>query len=62
MRASGNITGVIHSPGGSRQMVSHDGIAGHHFSRLNEFAYAWPGDALIILHSDGLTAHWGLEP
>jgi anti-sigma regulatory factor (Ser/Thr protein kinase) len=58
----GNISGVIQAPGESRQMVSHHGIAGHQLSRLKAFSYAWPEEALIILHSDGLISHWGLDP
>jgi len=58
----GNIGGVIQSPGQqARQMVSHHGIAGHQLSRLRSFSYPWPEGALIIMHSDGLVSHWGLD-
>jgi hypothetical protein len=59
----GNIAGAIVRPDGSSQsLVSHPGIAGHTMRRLREFTYEWPAGSLIVLHSDGLSTHWSLDP
>lgn len=59
----GNIGGAILRPNGTTQsLVSHPGIAGHTMRRLQEFTYDWPAGSLIVLHSDGLSTHWSLEP
>lgn len=50
----GNISGVVLSTEGSRNMVSYNGTAGHTVRKIREFSYAWPADALLILSSDGL--------
>ena len=59
----GNISGTILPPGGAHgvSMVSHNGTVGHELRKVQEFVYAWPDDALVVLHSDGLTAHWRLD-
>jgi anti-sigma regulatory factor (Ser/Thr protein kinase) len=56
----GNISGSIHSPDGSQSMVSHHGIVGHQIRKVQEFSYDWPEEALLVLHSDGLTERWNL--
>ena len=53
----GNISGVVLSSEGSRQMVSHNGIAGHSARKIQEFTYPWLSGALLILYSDGLLTH-----
>ena len=53
----GNISGVVLSSEGSRQMVSHNGTAGHSARRIQEFTYPWSSDALLVLSSDGLVSH-----
>jgi anti-sigma regulatory factor (Ser/Thr protein kinase) len=59
----GNIAGAILRPdGSSHRLVSHSGIAGHTMRRVQEFTYEWPSGSLIVLHSDGLTTHWSLDP
>jgi anti-sigma regulatory factor (Ser/Thr protein kinase) len=58
----GNISGVLYSDTGTRQMVSHHGIAGHQITKVQEFTYPWPGGALIVMHSDGLISHWNFSP
>lgn len=57
----GNIAGVVLTPAGARHMVSHNGIVGHSVRRIDEFTYPWSSDALLVLHSDGLTTHWRLD-
>jgi hypothetical protein len=42
-------------------MVSHNGTAGYQSPRLQEFSYALVGDALLVMHSDGLASSWNLD-
>jgi anti-sigma regulatory factor (Ser/Thr protein kinase) len=54
----GNITGWIVTDGGTRGMVSQNGIAGHQVRRIQHFEYPLPPDATIVMHSDGLSSKW----
>lgn len=56
----GNISGVIARPGESRSLVSLHGTAGRIAPRITEFQYDWSPDALLIMHSDGVSSHWDL--
>jgi hypothetical protein len=58
----GNIGGTILSRGTTRSLVSHNGITGHAARRIAEFSYPFPDGALLVLHSDGLSGHWSLDP
>jgi hypothetical protein len=42
-------------------MVSHNGTLGMQLLRTQQFAYQWPIDSLVVLHSDGLSARWNME-
>ena len=57
----GNISAVIVQQGTSRSLVSHNGIAGHSARHIQEFAYPWPEGALLVMHSDGVSARWNLD-
>lgn len=57
----GNIVAGIVSERGIRRMVSHDGTVGHSVRKVQTFTYPWSKDALLIMHSDGLTANWNLD-
>ena len=57
----GNISGVMVRPDKPLSMVSHNGTAGFHIPRLQEFLYPLPEEALIVMHSDGLTTNWNLD-
>jgi anti-sigma regulatory factor (Ser/Thr protein kinase) len=57
----GNIAGVILSPEGSRNMVSHNGIVGHNVRKIQEFTYPWPEGGLLVMHSDGLAGRWSID-
>ena len=57
----GNISACIISSRESRSLVSHGGIAGHEMRKVQEFSYDWPADALLVLHSDGLSGRWDLN-
>ena len=54
----GNIACRVESVGERRQLVSHGGTLGHVLRRVQEFEFAFPSGALLILHSDGLTSRW----
>jgi serine phosphatase RsbU (regulator of sigma subunit) len=55
----GNISGTIVTPDYKRvTLVSHNGTAGHIARRVQEFSYPLLRGAVVVLHSDGLTAHW----
>jgi hypothetical protein len=58
----GNIAGsIVTDDAPRRQMVSHNGTAGHQGRRIQEFTYPWSRTSLLILHSDGVSTHWSLE-
>ena len=57
----GNIAGAIVTPAQSQSMVSHNGIVGHQVRKVQEFTYAWTPQALLIMHSDGLSHRWQLD-
>ena len=57
----GNIAGVVVTNGSSRSVVSLNGIVGHQIRTVREFSYPWADDAVLVLHSDGLTSHWSLD-
>lgn len=58
----GNIAAQIYSGAEARHhLVSINGTAGHQVPRIREFHYPWPGDGMLLLHSDGLSTGTGLE-
>lgn len=57
----GNISAFIVERGASKTLVSHNGIVGHSARRIQEFEYAWPAGALLIMHSDGVSGRWNLD-
>jgi anti-sigma regulatory factor (Ser/Thr protein kinase) len=57
----GNISCRVESSGERRQLVSHSGTLGHVLRRVQEFEFAFPAGALLILHSDGLTGRWSFD-
>lgn len=56
----GNIIGSVANGADTRQMVSHNGTAGHVAPRIREFTYSCSGTPSIIMHSDGLSNRWRL--
>jgi anti-sigma regulatory factor (Ser/Thr protein kinase) len=57
----GNIAGTIVFDGRTRSMVSQHGVLGHAVRKLQDFSYAWPPGATIVLHSDGLGTRWTFD-
>ena len=54
----GNVAGALLSGTEARQMVSHNGTAGHVAPRIREFTYPFAGAPSVILHSDGVSSRW----
>jgi hypothetical protein len=60
---AGNIAGtLVPVEGKASSLVSHSGTVGQNVTRFQEFTHPWPDAGLLILHSDGLSHHWKLEP
>ena len=57
----GNIGASIVTASASRRMVSHNGIVGHHLSKVQEFQFPWSAQSVLVMHSDGLKTNWNLE-
>lgn len=57
----GNISGLIIHSTAARHMVSLNGTAGVEVRKIKEFTYPWPENALLVMHSDGLTTRWRLD-
>jgi anti-sigma regulatory factor (Ser/Thr protein kinase) len=57
----GNIGGTLLTAGGSRNMVSHNGIVGYDARKIQEFTYPWTPETLLLMYSDGLGSHWSME-
>jgi anti-sigma regulatory factor (Ser/Thr protein kinase) len=56
----GNIAARVESVTSRRQLVSHNGTLGLALRKVQEFPFELPADAVLILHSDGLSGHWTL--
>jgi anti-sigma regulatory factor (Ser/Thr protein kinase) len=59
----GNIAGVIldAASGARTSMVSQNGTVGYAIRKIKVYDYPWTEDSLLLLHSDGLAAHWNLD-
>ena len=57
----GNISGTIVQPTDSRGLMSHNGTVGLQMRKSPALEYPWPERALLIMHSDGMSARWALS-
>jgi anti-sigma regulatory factor (Ser/Thr protein kinase) len=57
----GNISGTLISVGKSQGLVSQNGTLGLHQRRTHQFEYQREPGALLIMHSDGVSARWDLK-
>jgi serine phosphatase RsbU (regulator of sigma subunit) len=59
----GNIGAQIYSSSraSTQRLVSMNGTSGAHSSRIQEFSYVWPDDALLVVYTDGLTTSASVE-
>jgi hypothetical protein len=58
----GNISTSVCGERQVRQAVSHNGTLGHEARYFKEYSYPWEVGALLVMHSDGLSSHWSLDP
>lgn len=59
----GNIVAAVIAPDGqARRTVSHNGIVGHGMPKITVFEYPWTDRSLLLMHSDGVSGSWQLEP
>jgi anti-sigma regulatory factor (Ser/Thr protein kinase) len=56
----GNIAAGVVGDGRVRHLVSHNGILGA-AAKIAELEYAWPAGAVLLMHSDGLSARWQVQ-
>ncbi len=56
----GNISACVVNDTARRQLVSHNGIAGHNIRRTQEFVVPCPAYSLAIMASDGIHTQWDL--
>jgi anti-sigma regulatory factor (Ser/Thr protein kinase) len=56
----GNVAAWILSGGSRTGMTSVPGIAGHQARTIRQFEYRAPDDAVVVLHSDGLSSRWDI--
>lgn len=56
----GNIEGFVVGDGARRGMVSLPGIVGVRAGSVREFSYPLEPDAIVVLHSDGVTNRWSI--
>jgi anti-sigma regulatory factor (Ser/Thr protein kinase) len=57
----GNISATLVSPGKSQGMVSHNGTLGLNQRRTQQFEYELDAGALLVMHSDGISARGDLR-
>ena len=57
----GNIAGSLYSDGVHRHLLSHPGIVGHDVRSVRDVTYGLRENVLLLLYSDGITAHWSLD-
>jgi hypothetical protein len=54
----GNIAARMLIAGRAHELLSTYGIAGYQRQRYQTFTQAWPDDAMLVMHSDGLSSKW----
>jgi anti-sigma regulatory factor (Ser/Thr protein kinase) len=54
----GNIVASIVVDNTRRNLVSHNGTAGHAASRMHDYSYPMVPHSTLVLHSDGLGTNW----
>ncbi len=59
--AVGNISGYLVSPEKSQGLMSHNGTLGLNHRPAQQLEYSVDPGALLIMHSDGLSARWDLR-
>lgn len=59
--AVGNTVSAIVGPDKPKSLASLNGTAGLQVGRLQEFTQPWTRDAVLVMHTDGITSRWRLD-
>jgi anti-sigma regulatory factor (Ser/Thr protein kinase) len=57
----GNIEGRISNGGETKRLLSHNGTLGPALQKVRQWNYSWGPEALLILHTDGISTRWEME-
>ncbi len=57
----GNVSATLLDGQNSRGLASHNGTAGHEIRKVQEFAFPWNSNNLLVMHSDGVSGRWDLR-
>ncbi|MBB4638797.1 SpoIIE family protein phosphatase [Longimicrobium terrae] len=57
----GNVAAHVVAPGRRASLVSHAGIVGHQVRKFQEFEAAFPPGAVLVMHTDGVSAQWDAD-
>jgi hypothetical protein len=57
----GNIRSFVREREGVHHLVSHNGTLGHQLRKIQTFEFAFPKQAILVMHSDGIASHWSLD-
>jgi len=57
----GNVSATLLDRQNSRGLASHNGTAGHEIRKVQEFAFPWNSNNLLVMHSDGVSGRWDLR-
>ena len=58
----GNVAGAVVTDGRKRGMTSAPGVAGMRARHVRRFEYPLEPASVVVMHSDGLTGRWALDP
>jgi anti-sigma regulatory factor (Ser/Thr protein kinase) len=57
----GNVDGRVIAADATEHLVPQNGIVGHTMPNVRPLTAAWPDEALLVMHSDGISARWRLD-
>lgn len=57
----GNISAQVITNGVCRHMMSHNGIVGSNLRKVEQLAFPWATESMLIMQSDGVGARWNLN-
>jgi anti-sigma regulatory factor (Ser/Thr protein kinase) len=57
----GNVSATLLDRQNSRGLASHNGTAGHEVRKVQEFAFPWISNNLLVMHTDGVSGRWDLR-
>jgi anti-sigma regulatory factor (Ser/Thr protein kinase) len=57
----GNVDGRVLGDGGAEHLSAQNGIVGHTMPTPRGTAASWPGEARLVMHSDGISSRWRID-